>query len=119
MREICTKLDIPYEFKPNIQNALDKYRYLWSAENAPLGDIKVDFPLNEGEICHAAAQQAGFCEHKTIEKEDNYFELTRRLEIDETISFKGEKIEHPHFTEEVTAVVDIGYLFFTNQRIII
>ena len=118
LREICTKLDIPYEFKPNIQNALDKYRYLWSAENAPLGDIKVDFPLNEGEICHAAAQQAGFCEHKTIEKEDNYFELTRRLEIDETISFKGEKIEHPHFTEEVTAVVDIGYLFFTNQRII-
>ena len=84
LREICTKLDIPYEFKPNIQNALDKYRYLWSAENAPLGDIKVDFPLNEGEI----------------------------------ISFKGEKIEHPHFTEEVTAVVDIGYLFFTNQRII-
>ncbi len=74
LREICTKLDIPYEFKPNIQNALDKYRYLWSAENAPLGDIKVDFPLNEGEICHAAAQQAGFCEHKTIEKEDNYFE---------------------------------------------
>lgn len=118
LREICTKLDIPYEFKPNIQNALDKYRYLWSAENAPLGDIKVDFPLNEGEICHAAAQQAGFCEHKTIEKEDNYFELTRRLEIDETISFKGEKIEHPHFTEVVTAVVDIGYLFFTNQRII-
>lgn len=118
LREICTKLDIPYEFKPNIQNALDKYRYLWSAENAPLGDIKVDFPLNEGEICHAAAQQAGFCEHTTIEKEDNYFELTRRLEIDETISFKGEKIEHPHFTEEVTAVVDIGYLFFTNQRII-
>lgn len=44
--------------------------------------------------------------------------MTRRLEIDETISFKGEKIEHPHFTEEVTAVVDIGYLFFTNQRII-
>lgn len=118
LREICTKLDIPYEFKPNIQNALDKYRYLWSAENAPLGNIKVDFPMNEGEICHAAAQQAGFCEHKTIEKEDNYFELTRRLEIDETISFKGEKIEHPHFTEEVTAVVDIGYLFFTNQRVI-
>ena len=112
------KFDEIAEFKPNIQNALDKYRYLWSAENAPLGDIKVDFPLNEGEICHAAAQQAGFCEHKTIEKEDNYFELTRRLEIDETISFKGEKIEHPHFTEEVTAVVDIGYLFFTNQRII-
>ena len=25
LREICTKLDIPYEFKPNIQNALDKY----------------------------------------------------------------------------------------------
>lgn len=67
-------------------------------------------------ICHAAAQQAGFCEHKTIEKEDNYFELTRRLEIDETISFKAEKIEHPHFTEEVTAVVDTGYLFFTDQQ---
>lgn len=118
LRDICAKLDIPYEFKLNLQNALDKYRYLWSAENAPLGNIKVDFPLNEGEICHAAAQQAGFCEHKTIEKEDNYFELTRRLEIDETISFKGEKIEHPHFVEEVTAIVDIGYLFFTNQRVI-
>ena len=118
LRDICTKLDIPYEFKPNIQNALDKYRYLWSAENSPLGDIQVDFPLNEGEICHAAAQQAGYCEHKTVEKEDNYFELTRKLEIDETISFKGEKIEHPRFTEEVTAVVDVGYLFFTNQRVI-
>ncbi len=118
LRDICARLDIPYEFKQNLQNALDKYRYLWSAENAPLGNIKVDFPLNDGEICHAAAQQAGFCEHRTIEKEDNYFELTRRLEIDETISFKGEKISHPHFTEKVTAVIDIGYLFFTNQRII-
>lgn len=66
----------------------------------------------------AAAQQAGYCEHKTVEKEDNYFELTRKLEIDETISFKGEKIEYPRFTEEVTAVVDVGYLFFTNQRVI-
>lgn len=118
LRDICAKLDIPYEFKPNIQNALDKYRYLWSAENSPLGDIQVDFPLNDGEICHAAAQQAGYCEHKTVEKEDNYFELTRKLEIDETISFKGEKIEYPRFTEEVTAVIDIGYLFFTNQRVI-
>lgn len=118
LHEICEKLDIPYELKQNIQNALDKYRYLWSAENAPLGDISVDFPLNQGEICHAAAQQAGFCEHKTVEKEDNYFELTRRLEIDETISFKGEKIAHPRFTEEITAVIDIGYLFLTNQRVI-
>lgn len=118
LRNICDQLDIPYEFKPNIQNALDKYRYLWSAENAPLGDIQVDFPLNKDEICHAAAQQAGFCEHKTIEKEDNYFELTRRLKIDETISFNGEKIAHPRFTEEITAVVDVGYLFLTNQRVI-
>lgn len=118
LRDICEKLDIPYEVKPNLQNALDKYRYLWSAENAPLGNIQVDFPLNEGEICHAAAQQAGICEHKTIEKEDNYFELTRRLEIDETISFKGEKIAHPRLSEEVTAIIDIGYLFLTNQRVV-
>lgn len=42
--------------------------------------------------CRSSAGR--FLRHKTIEKEDNYFELTRRLEIDETISFKGEKIEH-------------------------
>ncbi len=117
LRGMCEKLDIPYEFKANIDNALTKYRYLWSAENAPLGDVKVDFPLEKGEICHAAGQ-AALCEVKTVAKEDNYYQLTRKLRIDETISFKGEHIEHPQIMEETAVIVDMGYLFLTNSRII-
>ena len=114
---MCSKLDIPYEFKANIDNALTKYRYLWNAENAPLGNVKVDFPLEEGEICHAAGQ-AALCEVKTVAKEDNYYQLTRKLRIDETISFKGEHIEHPQVMEETAVIIDAGYLFLTNSRII-
>lgn len=114
---MCAKLDIPYEFKANIDNALTKYRYLWNAENAPLGNVKVDFPLEEGEICHAAGQ-AALCEVKTVAKEDNYYQLTRKLRIDETISFKGEHIEHPQVMEETAVIIDAGYLFLTNSRII-
>ena len=114
---MCSKLDIPYEFKANIDNALTKYRYLWNAENAPLGNVKVDFPLDEGEICHAAGQ-AYLCEVKTVAKEDNYYQLTRKLRIDETISFKGEHIEHPQIMEETAVITDAGYLFLTNSRII-
>lgn len=117
IRALCTSIDLPYEFKANIDNALTKYRYLWDAENSPLGEVKVDFPLNKNEICHCASQ-AGLCEHKTVEKEDNYYTLTRKLHIDETISFKGEKLEHPHTTEEINAVIEVGYLFLTNQRFI-
>ena len=103
--------------KANIDNALTKYRYLWNAENAPLGNVKVDFPLEEGEICHAAGQ-AALCEVKTVAKEDNYYQLTRKLRIDETISFKGEHIEHPQVMEETAVIIDTGYLFLTNSRII-
>ena len=53
-----------------------------------------------------------------MEKEDNYFELTRKFNIDETVTFKGEKLEHPKTKEEITALLDIGYFFLTNQRII-
>lgn len=117
LRDMCAKLDIPYEFKANIDNALTKYRYLWNAENAPLGNVKVDFPLEEGELCHAAGQ-AALCEVKTVAKEDNYYQLTRKLRIDETISFKGEHIEHPQIMEETAVIIDAGYLFLTNNRII-
>lgn len=117
LRDMCAKLDIPYEFKANIDNALTKYRYLWNAENAPLGNVKVDFPLEDGEICHAAGQ-AALCEVKTVAKEDNYYQLTRKLRIDETISFKGEHIEHPQVMEETAVIIDAGYLFLTNSRII-
>ncbi len=117
LRDMCARLDIPYEFKANIDNALTKYRYLWNAENAPLGNVKVDFPLEDGEKCHAAGQ-AYLCEVKTVAKEDNYYQLTRKLRIDETISFKGEHIEHPQIMEETAVITDSGYLFLTNLRVI-
>ena len=37
LRDLCAKLDIPYEFKANIDNALTKYRYLWNAEKRAFG----------------------------------------------------------------------------------
>ncbi len=117
LRQDCVTLDIPYEFKNNIVNALKRYRDLWNAEHNKLGNIQVDIPLQQGEVCHAAAQ-AGLCQHKVVEKEDNYFELTRKFNIDETVTFKGEKLEHPKMKEEITALLDIGYFFLTNQRII-
>lgn len=117
LRQDCADLDIPYEFKTNIVNALKKYRDYWNAEHAPLGSIDVEIPLQENEICHAAAQ-AGLCQQKVVEKEDNYFELTRKFNIDETVTFKGEKLEHPKTKEEITALLDIGYFFLTNQRVI-
>lgn len=116
-RADCAKLDIPYEHKNNIKNALSKYRDLWNAEHMPLGNIPVNIPLNPGEICRAYAN-SGLCEHKVVETEDNYFELTRKFRIDETVSFKGEKLEHPKIKEEITALTELGYFFLTNQRII-
>lgn len=117
LRSDCQKLDIPYEFKNNILNALKKYRDLWNAENNPLGNIKLDLPLNEGEICHASVN-CGLCQTKVIEKEDNYFEVTRKFRIDETVNFKGEKLEHPKIKEEATILLELGHFVLTNQRII-
>lgn len=117
LRHDCEVLDIPYEFKNNIVNALNRYRNLWNAEHNKLGHIQVDIPLQPDEVCHAAAQ-AGLCQHKVVEKEDNYFELTRKFNIDETVTFKGEKLEHPKTKEEITALLDIGNFLLTNQRII-
>lgn len=117
-RKDCEKLDIPFEFKSNIQNALEKYRNLWNAENQPLGNIQQDaFPLNKGETCHAYAN-CGLCQNKVVEREDNYFELTRKFKIDETVSFKGEKIEHPKFKEEMVILLELGHFFLTSQRIV-
>ncbi len=117
-RADCAKLDLEFELKNNIQNALEKYRALWNAEHQTLADIKQDaFPQNSGEICHAYTN-CGLCENKTVEMEDNLFQLTRKFNIDETVSFKGEKIEHPKFTEEMTVIQELGVFFLTNQRIV-
>lgn len=116
-RADCATLDIPYEFKNNIANALDKYRSIWDAEHQDVAPMEVNLPLNKGEACYAYAN-SGLCEHKVIEVEDNYFELTRKFNIDETVSFKGEKLEHPTIKEETNVLVELGYFFLTNQRII-
>ncbi len=116
-RADCAALDIPYEFKNNIVNALHKYRDLWNAEYQELGDIKVDLPLEKGEICRAYVN-CGLCQNKVIEKEDNYFELTRKFSIDETVNFKGEKLEHPKIKEEATVLLELGHFFLTSKRII-
>lgn len=117
LRSCCATLDIPYEFKNNIENALQKYRNLWNAEHQPLGDMPIALPLNKGEVCHAYTE-CGLCEFKTIETEDNYYELTRKFRIDETVQFKGTKIEHPKIREDATVLVGLGTFFLTNQRII-
>ncbi len=118
LRSDCEKIAVPYEFKNNITNALENYRNLWNAEHQPLGDVQQDaFPLNKGEKCHAYANCA-LCQNKVVEREDNYFELTRKFSIDETVAFKGEKIEHPKFKEEMVVVVELGHFFLTSQRIV-
>ncbi len=113
----CKAIDIPFELKNNIENALNKYRNIWNAENREPRPIKVNFPLKPGEECYIYAN-CGLCEHKLTEREDNYFELTRKFSIDETVSFKGEKIEQPIIKEEATVMLELGYFFITNQRII-
>ena len=116
-RDDCAKLDIPYEFKNNIVNALQKYRNLWDAENKKLEPIELDLPLEKGEFAYAAVN-CGWCQNKEIEREDNYFELTRKFSIDETVSFKGEKLEHPKIKEEATILEELGHFVLTNTRII-
>lgn len=116
-RADCATLDIPYEFKTNIVNALRKYRDLWNAENKPLNAINIDLPLNDGEVCHATVN-CGLCQTKIIEKEDNYFEMTRKFRIDETVNFRGEKLEHPKIKEEATILLELGHFVLTSQRII-
>ena len=116
-RDDCAKLDIPYEFKNNIVNALQKYRNLWDAENKKLEPMELDLPLEKGEVCYAHVN-CGLCQNKEIEREDNYFELTRKFSIDETVSFKGEKLEHPKIKEEATILLELGHFFLTNTRII-
>ena len=113
----CKTLDIPYEFKPHIESALEKYRNIWNAENHIPSPLELNMPLNKGEHCYIF-DRSGFCEHKVVEQEDNYFELTRKFNIDETVSFKGSRIEHPTYKEELNVLVEIGHFFITNQRII-
>ena len=115
--EDCKTLDIPYEFKPHISAALEKYRGIWNAENHEVTALEINLPLEKDEACYAYAN-SGFCEHKVVEREDNYFELTRKFSIDETVSFKGEHIEHPTIKEETTILVELGYFFLTNKRVI-
>ena len=116
-RDDCAKLDIPYEFKNNIVNALQKYRSLWDAENKTLQPIELELPLEKDEFAYAAVN-CGLCQNKEIEREDNYFELTRKFSIDETVSFKGEKLEHPKIKEEATILEELGHFVLTNTRII-
>lgn len=117
-RQQCEALDIPYEFKGNINNALAQYRNLWEAENAELAGVEVEgLPLREGEICRAHAN-SGICKKQMIEREDNLLEMSRKFNIDEVVSFKGAKLEQPKITEEAIAVQDVGYFFITDQRII-
>lgn len=117
IRAMCAKLDVPYEFKNNIEQALLHYRENWAAAHQALHAIKVDIPLKPGEICYAATQ-AGLSTRVTVQKEDNIYDLTHRLEIDDTINFKGQELEHPKVEQEIVKITDVGNLFITNQQVI-
>ncbi len=117
LREKCRLLDIPFEFRSNIQNALDHFRELWCAENEELGVMDVVLSLREGEVCRCYVN-AGACQRKTVEREDNLLEVTRRFAIDETVTFAGEKLQHPKLQEEAVVVVSLGFFFLTDQRLL-
>ncbi|MDO4178418.1 MAG: hypothetical protein Q4D21_04425 [Phascolarctobacterium sp.] len=118
LRKDCENLDIPYEFKENIQTALDKYRNLWNVENQDIEPIQDEsLPMDPGEECYMISN-SGLCVNKTVEYEDNLMEYTRKFRIDEEVSFKGEKLANPMKKEDITAVEDIGAFLITNKRII-
>ena len=118
LQKDCENLDIPYEFKENIQTALDKYRNLWNVENTELLPLEdKDLPLDPGEKCYMVSN-SGFCMNKTVEYEDNLMEYTRKFSIDEEVSFKGEKLANPMKKEDITSVEDIGAFLITDKRII-
>lgn len=79
--------------------------------------MEVNIPLEKGEKCLVYAN-CGLCEHKVIETEDNYYELTRKFRIDETVSFQGDHIQHPTIKEETNVLLELGYFFLTTERII-
>ena len=121
-RKQCEALDIPYEFKSNITNALEHYRGLWNAENSDLSPIDLEqiapgLQLPEGEEC-LCFTNAGLCKYKTIEHEDNIRELTRKFSIDETVSFKGGKLEQATIKEDTVVLEDLGAFMVTNARLI-
>lgn len=121
-RKQCEDLDIPYEFKSNIESALAHYRNLWNAENTELQPLDIEkmipgLQLPEGEVC-LCFSNAGYCQRKTIEVEDNLLELTRKFSIDETVSFNGAKLEQPKRMEETVVVEDVGVFLVTNARLI-
>lgn len=113
-------LDVPYEFKNNIQNALEQYKSFWDAENLPLQEMnaaELPFELEEGEKCRCFTN-CGLCERKTVEREDNLLEMNRRFTMEEGVSFKGGKVQNPKIKEEITAVTELGYFFLTSKRCI-
>lgn len=121
-RAQCEALDIPYEFKSNIENALAHYRNLWNAENSDLQPLNLEeiapgLQLPEGEVCFAFTN-AGYCKEKTIEREDNIFELTRKFNIDETVTFNGGKLQQNLIKEDTVVVEDMGVFLVTNARTI-
>lgn len=121
-RSQCEALDIPYEFKNNIENALNHYRNLWNAENTELNPINIQemipgLELPEGEVC-LCFTNSGFCRQKVIETQDNIFEMTRKFNIDETVSFKGGKLEQNKIKEDTLVVEDLGVFLVTNARLI-
>ena len=44
--------------------------------------------------------------------------MTRKFRIDETVNFRGEKLEHPKIKEEATILLELGHFVLTSQRII-
>lgn len=112
----CKKLDIPYEFRNNIDQALEHYQQLWLAETQPLPENPIDLPLQPGEVCRAYTN-CGFIEEKEVETVDNYYDINRKFKLDETVTFSGAKLDMPTFKEEAKVVTELGYFFLTNQRI--
>ena len=117
---ICKTLDIPYEFKLNMQNAIDHYRALYNAETKELGELPLELPVDmlEGEVCKAYSR-CGICQDVEVERTDDYFEMTRKFKIDETVTFTNDKLDMPKSKEEVTTVVAVGDFVLTNKRILV
>ena len=113
----AAQLDVPFEMKENITAALERFRNLWNAETQQLSPIKVEFPLQPGEECYAGTN-SGRCEKKQVEVQENFFDLNRKFTVDDTLSFKGGKMDARKELQEQLMIDDIGYFFVTNQRLV-
>lgn len=114
---IATSLGAELQFDERTRQALDRFRLYWMIENGEVPSVPVDIKLQRSEQAYFVVG-VNWYELRRVTKSYRYGGPTARIRIAKGIYWRMGQIGVQPISEDILTLIDSGYIYLTNKRLI-